>query len=161
MQTGCRLTSLRILVVDDEPDILQVCVDLVRSRRPGDHVRPARSMAEALAELERQPVDLVLTDYRMPGGDGLALAAEAARRSADLCCIMMTAYADADLAHRARDGGLIQAFVVKPFRPDDLLAVIGVVAEGGRDGPELAARFEGTLRGLGWPSGRSPDDARG
>ena len=63
----------RILVVDDEPDLLETVRRILT--RSGHDVVAVGSGAEALRELEARPSELVLTDLMMPGVDGLALVA--------------------------------------------------------------------------------------
>jgi PAS domain S-box-containing protein len=63
--------ALRVLVVDDEPDVLAMLADLLG--REGHRVVTARSGREALARLDSQPIDLIISDLRMPDLDGRAL----------------------------------------------------------------------------------------
>lgn len=63
----------RILVVDDEPDILESLKTLLEAAFPGVEVHAAADGDEALVVLRAHDVDLVITDYRMPGMDGFQL----------------------------------------------------------------------------------------
>ena len=60
----------RLLVVDDEPDILETVRLVLTFAIPDLHVSTASNGVEALLELERNDIDAVLTDYKMPGMDG-------------------------------------------------------------------------------------------
>ena len=80
-----------ILVVDDDRDILE----LVRSvLQPQHHVLVAESGPEALALMAKSPIDLLVTDVRMPGMNGFALINEAKTRMPHLNVIVMSAYID-------------------------------------------------------------------
>ena len=109
----------RILVVDDEPDMLQL---LKRSLEPDLQCRVvAEPSAEAaLQRLSRQMFDLVLADIKMPGMDGLALLQRIRRDHPSLTVVMMTAYGQIDLAVEAMRSGAYD-FITKPFEHDALL----------------------------------------
>ncbi len=85
------LEPLRILAVDDEPEVL----DLLRAMltHAGHRVLGAASGREALGLLERQEVDLVITDLGMPGMTGLAVAGEVKRRR-PVPVVLLTGWAD-------------------------------------------------------------------
>lgn len=116
----------RILVVDDEPDILDGLKSFLQSRLDVE-VLTAGSGANALEELRRTTVDLVMSDYKMPNMDGLVFLAQAHKLRPDAVRIMMTAYADLDLAIKAVNEASILHFFTKPIEPDHLVEVIGAV----------------------------------
>ncbi len=68
----------RLLVVDDEPDIAGVLAEILK--QAGHHVDTANDGAAALELLARRPYDLVLTDTKMPGLDGVGFFREIERR---------------------------------------------------------------------------------
>lgn len=82
----------RILVVDDEPDIADSLVDLLHILVPGAAVEQARSGEQALDLLRRHHVDLLVTDFMMPGLNGVELLREAKRLDPRLANILVTAY---------------------------------------------------------------------
>ena len=86
----------RLLLVDDEPDILETVRALLEFKLPNLQVTVAPSGLAAMAMLERQPFDVLVTDYRMPGMDGAQLAAEAMKRWPRMRVLMVTAYKDRD-----------------------------------------------------------------
>ncbi len=84
----------RLLLVDDEPDILESVQFLVEASFDGVEVRTAPSAKKALEILAQTPVEAVVTDYRMPGMDGADLVLEVRRRWPQVPVIMLTAYID-------------------------------------------------------------------
>jgi two-component system NtrC family response regulator/two-component system response regulator HydG len=111
----------RVLIVDDDNDARTGLADVLRGR--GFRVETARDGFKALRKLEDFAPDLLVTDLRMPGMDGLALARRAREIDPDSVAIVMTAYGAVDSALGAiRDG--VTDYVLKPFRIDDVLRVI-------------------------------------
>lgn len=113
------MPDLRILVVDDEPDIRATVQAILETE--GYDVGLAANGADALAAVEREPPDLILLDMRMPVLDGWGFAAELRRRGHRVPVVVMTAARDA-----ARWASDIAAagFVAKPFRYDDLVTAV-------------------------------------
>lgn len=116
--------SVAVLLVDDEPDILESLALVLARDLPGLRVLTAHSGAAALDILRREPVALVVTDYRMPAMDGLALTAGIHRLHPGLPVILMTAYPDPALAARAVRDYQVGLIVAKPFDLDFLVATI-------------------------------------
>ncbi len=111
----------RILVVDDEPsmrELLQIVL-----RREGYEVLLAENGRAALATLERQPVDVLISDIKMPDMSGVEVLREAKRLDADLVGIMVTAYASTDTAVEALRLGAYD-YLTKPFDVDELKAKV-------------------------------------
>ncbi|MGC9330208.1 MAG: response regulator, partial [Candidatus Hinthialibacter sp.] len=81
---------LRILVVDDEPDMVSTLSDLLTAE--GNTVDVAYNGQEALASLEDQTYDLILTDLSMPGLDGVHLLQEAKTRQPHSEVMIITGY---------------------------------------------------------------------
>ncbi len=125
-----RLTGLRVLVVDDEADAREL-VDTVLSEH-GAVVTLAASAKEALALLEREAFDALVSDIGMPGEDGYLLMERAkalfARQSRAIPALALTAYASNDDARRALGAGFTM-HLPKPITPTRLVeAVAGLVA---------------------------------
>ncbi len=130
------MRPLRVLVVDDEPGMCSgVGRVLADTRVPipelefevGFAVEAVGSGEEALRCLDESPPDLLLLDHKLPGISGLGVLAELAERDLDLLVVMVTAYASLEMAVRATKQGTFD-LLAKPFRPDELRAVVGKAA---------------------------------
>ena len=107
----------RILVVDDDRIILDSLGEFLRLE--GYEVEPAVSFKEALQVLERQPVDLIISDVNMPGGNGFELLHVVRKRYSDTVVIMMTAYGTIESAVEAIKMGAFD-YLTKPIIDDEL-----------------------------------------
>ncbi|PYS90275.1 MAG: DNA-binding response regulator [Acidobacteria bacterium] len=115
--------SKRLLVVDDESDLLHAVTVCLRAE--GYEVTTAQSGAEALVRVAETLPDLVISDIRMPGMDGFTLARHLrASPRADLIPIIFLTAKDktSDRIEGFRSG--VDAYLTKPFEPDELLAVV-------------------------------------
>lgn len=128
---------MNILVVDNET--LQLKSIKLGLRTEGHAVTTALDGREALQHLQDapEPFDLMLTDYLMPGINGLALLQEVKRLQPMLPVILMTAYGRKDLVIEALKSQC-SGFIEKPFRLDQLLAEITRVALLGKPAPGSA-----------------------
>lgn len=107
------------LVVDDEPRLRQVLVHLMRN--DGFTCLEAGNGEEALAQLERQPVELMMSDLRMPRMDGLELLRQTRARWPDTAVVMITAVADVEVAVSCLAMGAID-YLTKPFHLEEVRA---------------------------------------
>jgi len=114
-----------ILVVDDEQDILTAVQAFLGNALNAD-VITAPGGQQALDKLANAaaPIDLVVSDFRMPGMDGLHFLRRAAEMRPNVPRILMTAFPDMQLAIAALNQAHIQRFLTKPVEPDDLLRVV-------------------------------------
>jgi CheY-like chemotaxis protein len=121
---------LTVLIVDDEPDILEMVGLLLESE--GYRALRAPGGAEALDIVARERVDLVLLDIMMPELDGQAvlLRLRAQPALAGLPVVMLTAKNDIDAIAASLDGGA-DGFVAKPFELDALLELVALRLRGG------------------------------
>ena len=107
----------RILVVDDEQSMRELLAIMLR--KEGYEVLTADSRAQAAAAFARGPVDLVVTDVRLPDGDGIEVLRHVKAASPDTVVIVMTAFGTTETAVAARKLGA-EAYVLKPFDVDEL-----------------------------------------
>ena len=84
--------ALKILLADDEPDLLESLRDLLAVVLPGAEVTPAHDGLEALHALEGARFDLIITDFRMPGLTGTELMRRALHVAPGVPTILLTAY---------------------------------------------------------------------
>jgi CheY-like chemotaxis protein len=108
-----------VLVVEDDPDVLDVAVESLRTL--GYNVPSAANAVEALTILERDlPIDLLVTDVIMPRGmSGVELAREARRRWPDLRVLLASGYAREVLRGEETEGGQL-GFIAKPYQVTQL-----------------------------------------
>jgi CheY-like chemotaxis protein len=116
--------SFSILVVDDEPDVVEMFRQRFRREaKQGTYVLHfAASGEEALDKLAdgvRPELIVILSDINMPGMDGLSLLREIKTRRPDLPVMMVTAYGDDERRRRAEEAGAFQ-FLSKPVDFDRL-----------------------------------------
>lgn len=128
----------RLLVVDDEAKLLRAVA--VTLRGEGYEVTTARSGAEALVRINEAVPDLVISDIRMPGMDGYKLAR--ALRSNPRTNLIPVIFLTAKDERRDRIEGIragVDAYLVKPFDPEELLAVVAnILGRVERTSAELA-----------------------
>jgi CheY-like chemotaxis protein len=110
-----------ILVVDDDRDMLETCARILR--QGGYDCLTATAGSEALDLIRSRRLDLILADLRMPGMDGLTLLAYARQLAPGIPTIIVTAYASADSARRAREAGAA-AYLAKPFGVRELRDIV-------------------------------------
>lgn len=109
-----------VLVVDDERNTRD---GLCRALRGRYEAVSAESAAAAIAVLEKRPVDVMLSDVRMPGGDGISLLRQTRERFPDTICILLTAYGSVETAVEAMKSGA-RDFLTKPINLDQLDLVL-------------------------------------
>jgi DNA-binding NtrC family response regulator len=115
------MSGQRILVVDDEPDMVETCTRLLR--RAGYRILGTTDAERALALLESERPDLLLTDLKMPGIDGLELMRRARDLDPALPVIVITAFASIDSAVAAIKAGAFD-YLPKTFSVDELTVVV-------------------------------------
>jgi diguanylate cyclase (GGDEF)-like protein len=110
-----------VLVVDDEPYLLPTLSALLASDY---EVLTADSADAAQAVLTQRPVDVILTDQRMPRRTGVQLLEWVRENSPHTVRLLMTGYAELDDAVEAINRGHVYHYLMKPWRTDDLLQVL-------------------------------------
>ena len=109
-----------ILIVDDERSARDGMALLFKDDY---NVLSAESGSTALKLLDVNSVDVMLSDVRMPGIDGLELLEKAQKKQPSLSSIILTAYGDVDLAVKAMKRGAID-FMTKPLNIDKLELIL-------------------------------------
>jgi DNA-binding NtrC family response regulator len=110
-----------ILVVDDDDGVRENLAELFEM--VGYSILTAGSAAEALKQLANHNVDVLLTDYRMPGPNGVELIEAARRMKPGLRAILMTAFGDSFTEIESVRRGAI-GYVNKPFEADEITNLI-------------------------------------
>lgn len=122
MGTAQEETQQTILVVDNDRYVLESLLLLLSA--DGYRVVTAKNAAEALERLADRHVQIVLTDIKMPGMDGLELAGKIHESHLDLPVLIMTGYAEVEVAVGALKRGAFD-FIIKPLNHDHLLHALG------------------------------------
>ncbi|MDF3920381.1 nitrogen regulation protein NR(I) [Salinicola sp. LHM] len=130
----------RIAIVDDDRAIRWVLERALA--QPDLEVQSFERADAALESIERNPPDVLLTDIRMPGLDGLDLMAKVRQMHPDLPVIVMTAHSDLDSAVASYQGGAFE-YLPKPFDVDDALALVRRGVAHARERRSPAAMPEG------------------
>lgn len=111
----------KLLVVDDETSIREFLEILFL--RAGHQVRLAKDAIEAIALLKEAPVDLVLTDLRLPRGSGMDVLSFVTRQAPSTQVVIMTAFATTETAIEAMKAGAYD-YIIKPFKVDELTVLL-------------------------------------
>jgi two-component system response regulator AtoC len=120
------MTSLQLLIVDDEPAIRQVVA--AHLRKAGYSVEQASDGETAMERLSRGDVDIALCDIKLPGLSGIELLRQARTANIDTAFIMMTAFASVDTAIEAIKAGAAD-YMIKPLNNDELLHRLAKVGD--------------------------------
>ena len=111
-----------VLCVDDEANILS---SLKRLFRPtGYRLLTANSGEEALALMEKEAVDLIISDMRMPGLNGAQVLAASRERWPDTVRILLTGFADMASTIEAINNGQLHRYIAKPWDDNEVLLVV-------------------------------------
>ncbi|MCX7988368.1 MAG: response regulator [Thermodesulfovibrio sp.] len=112
----------KILIVDDEPDMLKLLSMILREKTPYD-VITTNNPIEAVQLVKTTDFDLIITDLKMPGLDGLQLLEEVKKKNEDIPVVIITAYGTIDSATEAIEKGGFD-FITKPFKKEQILFTI-------------------------------------
>lgn len=113
-----------VLFVDDEADILASFKEFLESNIEGLTVLTADSGTAALPIVQQQAVDLIISDYKMPGMDGITFLKRADAIRPNTPKVLLTAFPKLDLAIEAINEVSVDKFLTKPIPPDRLLDVV-------------------------------------
>ena len=112
----------RILVVDDEVGMLEVCADTLR-RLPDTEILVESQSPRAAERIGAESFDLLIADVRMPGVNGVELLRLARQHDPQLPVLMLTAFPTVETAVESMKLGAAD-YLTKPFRPEDLIAAV-------------------------------------
>jgi two-component system, NtrC family, response regulator HydG len=139
---------MKILVVDDEAGVRFALQELLTDA--GHAVRAAEHAPAALAALDGDPADLVISDLNMPALNGLALLEEVRLRHPDTVFILLTAHGDERIAVESLRLGAYH-YIPKPFDNDEILAIVARAREMlalRRENRRLRDELSGAIPGL-------------
>lgn len=111
----------QILVIDDEPEVLAVMVDVLGQE--GYSLRSTSDSREASKFLEETAFDVIVSDIMMPHLSGLQLLEVAKRQNPDVQVVFVTGYSTREVALEALNKGA-SSFLEKPFQTHQLLAAV-------------------------------------
>jgi CheY-like chemotaxis protein/predicted regulator of Ras-like GTPase activity (Roadblock/LC7/MglB family) len=117
------MAKRHVLIVDDAKDILFLLMHSVKRLGPNYEVSTATDAASAMAQLQRQKFDLVITDYMMPGMTGIDLAQAVRKISPETQVVLMTAY-DTRSMRDTVDTLKLGGFLGKPFTVAEIIDVV-------------------------------------
>ena len=112
----------KLLIVDDEPDMLKLLGMIIRDKTPYETIT-TNNPTEALDLVRKGGYDLVITDLKMPGLDGVEMLEAVKKYDADIPVIIMTAYGTVETAEESLSKGAFD-FITKPFRKEQILFTI-------------------------------------
>jgi CheY-like chemotaxis protein len=124
------MSTAKVLVIDDEPEVRQVLMEFLASR--GYDVHAAEGGAEALGMLEAVKPDVVLLDVAMPGMDGVETLRRIVAVDPSMPVIMVTANADIGVTSKLLALGAVD-YVPKPFDLDYLDQAVSIQATAAQD----------------------------
>ena len=133
----------RILIIDDEVDMLMLLRMIIEDNTEYD-VETTNSPTEGIKLFREENYDLVITDLKMPGLDGMDIFDEFKELKPEVPIIMITAYGSMETSDEALRKGVAE-FITKPFRKDSILFTIKRVLELAsvrRENLELKRRLE-------------------
>lgn len=141
-------SQAKILVVDDEPDMLEVCRETLPA--PAYHTETETSGLKALDRVREESFDLLVVDLCMPDLDGIELITRARQYDPDIMGVIITGYPTIDSAVRAVKEGAFD-YLTKPFGPDQLQIVVEKALAQKRVREENRALRQQLQRSYGFP----------
>jgi len=112
----------KLLVVDDEPDMLRLLSMIIKEKTPYEVVTTNNPL-EALELAKQGGFDLLIADMKMPGLDGIALLESVKRFDEDIPVIIITAYGTVEAAVETIRKGAFD-FITKPFKKEQILVTV-------------------------------------
>src|SRR5690606_8209677 len=120
--TANRMSEPTLLLVDDEQPVLNALIRLLR--KEPFRVLTAASADEALQILDKEEVQVVISDFRMPGKSGIELLREVKQRYPATVRCVMSGYANGHVIMDSINVGEVYRFLPKPWEDDDVIATV-------------------------------------
>jgi two-component system NtrC family response regulator len=140
------MAAYKILIIDDEPAQVQALAGFLKKK--GYDIQSALNGRQGLQQIERQTIDLVITDFRLPDIDGVEVLKRVQAINPDIDVIMMTAFGSVESAVEAMRAGAVD-YLMKPIDLDQLELVLAralehkqLVSENRLLREQLAERFK-------------------
>ncbi|MBW6475229.1 MAG: response regulator [Anaerolineaceae bacterium] len=127
------MANRKVLIIDDSFDITRVLKSAIFTLDPDIDVMVTPSAEEAMLEISREKLDLIITDIRLPGISGLELLRKIRDRHPNVKIVMMSGLTDQDIEEKARDAGA-NIFLQKPIEMPLFLNTISLILELGSSG---------------------------
>jgi DNA-binding response OmpR family regulator/anti-sigma regulatory factor (Ser/Thr protein kinase) len=118
------MTPPRVLIVDDDPALLEALPETIRLRMPGTAVETSVTAAGALEKISTIDYDAIISDIKMPGMDGLTLLAQVRAVRPDTPVLLITGHGEHDLAIRSLRAGAYD-YIQKPIDREYFVASLG------------------------------------
>jgi CheY-like chemotaxis protein len=112
-----------MVLADDEPTVRLILLRMLAAVAPGYELVAVGTGHDALAAVAVRPVALLITDYNMPGMNGVELAQHVKATAPATTIVLLTAYVMAELEQRSKAAG-VDYFLAKPFSFDQLVAIV-------------------------------------
>ena len=112
------MTDMRILIVDDEEELVTTLVERMELR--GLEAVGVTTGHEAVGLVEREPFDVVVLDVKMPGEDGVEIMKRIKKIRSDLPVILLTGHMSMEASEEGLKAGAID-YIIKPIQIDDLI----------------------------------------
>jgi DNA-binding NtrC family response regulator len=117
----------KILIVDDEIDLLEL-LEMILAERTPYQIVTTNNPLEVSSLLKEQTFDLLITDLRMPGMGGIELIQETQKTHPDMPVIVITAYGSSQSSEESIAAGAYD-YITKPFRKDQIIHTINRAME--------------------------------
>ncbi len=115
-------TKRNVLLVDDEDNNLSLMARSLHNE--SFNIIKCQNAIDALAELNKQNFDIILSDHKMPQMDGITFLQQAGEISPNSIKILVTAYSDAELLIDSINKAKIFRYIKKPYKPDELIITV-------------------------------------
>jgi two-component system, response regulator YesN len=122
------INPARILIVDDHPNTATMLARVLTRLEHPVEVFTAGSGEDALSQIGNRPMDIVITDFVMPGMNGLELISRLVSEQKAAFTILITAYDIPGLSNSAKRLG-VKDYLVKPVQPDKIQVIVSSVID--------------------------------